>query len=314
MSHNDATERILALQALVEKLQREKKELLLEKRLARSTGKYGATMPTGKKAQSVINLGPTRSTPTNELSQPSTRSEDSRKPGTNEPDVLDVMAPSTRAVSNHSITGQDGLANPAVSTVTAVTSSSQTGVALESNKTVKDTAVVAPPAMARHAPRTKGASFMATSKAGPVIQSDKPLLSATGSAIRNGILPRTTKREIRRDACTVADPELVSYLRNRFAFKPRTSDMWDLMHVKLTKHLETHDLTQFTETEIYNLSIMAVAAAIPIPEAEQRVRAAMKDKATLEEMEKHRLCFQEGMVGKTGAVFKTQYRMPPKTK
>jgi len=86
------------------------------------------------------------------------------------------------------------------------------------------------------------------------------------------------------------------------------------MHTKLTKHLETYDLKHLTETEIYHLSVKAVAAAVPIPEEEQRVRAELKDEATLEEMEKHRKCFQEGNVGRTGALFKKEHKMPGKSK
>jgi hypothetical protein len=314
MTHEDAMERILALQLTIEKLQRERKVLLLGRKVALSTAKSVDTTATGRKAQSAINLGPPRSTPTRGLSRLSLRKDDCKMSGINAQGVQIVTAPSAKVPKNPLNTDPGGSGSAAASTVTAVTASLPTGTAAQNTNTVEGKAQVPPPAMARNPPRTKGASYAATLKAGPVTQSDKPLLVATSDNIKRDIMPRSEKRTLRKSACSNADPELVSYLRNRFAFKPRTADIWEAMHSKLSKYLETFDLKHLTETEVYHLTVKAVAAAVPIPEEEQRVRAGLKDEATLQEMEKHRKCFQEGNLGRTGGIIKTEHRMPSKIK
>jgi hypothetical protein len=288
--------------------------LLLGRKVALSTARSVDTTATGRKAQSATNLGLPKSTPIRGLSRLSLRKDECKKSGINVQGAQIVMAPLVKVPKNPSNTDPDGSGSAAASTVIAATATLPTGTAVQCTNTVEGDAQVPPPAMARNPPRTKGASYAATLKAGPVIQNDKPLLDATSDDIKRDIMPRTVKRTLRKSACSTADPELVSYLRNRFAFKPRTADIWEAMHSKLSKYLETFDLKNLTETEVYHLTVRAVAAAVPIPEEEQRVRAGLKDEATLQEMEKHRKCFQDGNIGRTGGIIKTEHRMPSKSK
>jgi hypothetical protein len=172
-----------------------------------------------------------------------------------------------------------------------------------------------PPAKARELPRHKGVSFAETVKSGPVEQSNKPILKLGPVVEAVGeIVPRKNKRALRADNSRWVDEELVHFLRMEFAFKPRSSDMYQLMHTQLRKHLRTFDTTGYTQKQLYDLSIETVAAAMPISKMEQGARTAMKDGPVLDEMEKHSNFVVKGVVGNVGGIIKQKFVMPGKTK
>nr|UHS72259.1 MAG: hypothetical protein 1 [Tombusviridae sp.] len=170
-----------------------------------------------------------------------------------------------------------------------------------------------PAAKARELPRYAGVSYAATLQKGSVAENIKPVLSVDRTEIDASIIPKSKKRGLRALDKRWCDEELTNYLRMEFAFQERTPDTLRLMHNRLSKHLRQYDTSQFTQKEVYEISINVVDAAMRISEHEQRVRAGMKNETAVDEMRKNNKFVTQGLAGRKG-LFGKVVALPTSTK
>ncbi|APG76573.1 hypothetical protein 1 [Hubei tombus-like virus 15] len=149
----------------------------------------------------------------------------------------------------------------------------------------------------RDLPQYSGPSYAATVKSGLCTESNKPIFSKECAIIDNSIIARSAKRSMRKLDHQWADKELTHFLLMEFAFTPRTTEVLRLMHGRLQKHLRTFDTSAYTQEEMYKLSVRTVEAAIRVPQAEQAVRAGLKNDSALEEVRKNNKFLESGLVG-----------------
>nr|UHS72284.1 MAG: hypothetical protein [Tombusviridae sp.] len=313
MTKDDASERILALQAKVEKLQR---ELNSVRKLSRiSSTKSVDTIGTGIKEKTTMQNGQEQSTLAQASSQLSIKKSESNNSGMKEGNAQNAPALSVGEQKKPAHMNPAGKATREASIATDATPISVIGKAVASTNQAKSTTGDTSEAKARDLPPARGPSYATTVKAGPVKQSEKPILATIPEVIPvKQIVKHQEKRKLRLDPSVKVDPGLLAYLQDEFAFKPRTSELWECMHTKLSKHLNTYDLQQYSYEQLYEMKINITAAAMAIPPCEQRVRAQYKDKKTLTEMKKHEKCFGDGDFGRTGWLMKTCHRMTGRRK
>jgi len=315
MTKDDASERILALQAKVETLQRELNSV--KRRSKISSIKSEDTIASGPKERATMQTGPKQSTLAKALSQPSIRRSELNNSGMKGKGAQSAPALSAGAAKIRAPTNPDGKATREASTATDATPSSVIGKAVASTNLAesKITSGDASEAKPRDLPPTKGPSYAVTVASGPVKQSEKPILQTIPENIPvKQIVKQREKRKLRLDPTVKVDPGLLAYLQDEFAFKPRTAELWECMHTKLSKHLNTYDLQNYSYEQLYEMKINITAAAMAIPPCEQRVRAQFKDKKALAEMKKHEKCFGDGDFGNLGWFTKTRHLMTGRRK
>lgn len=314
MTQDDAAERILALQAKVETLQRELNSARKQSRI--SSIKSADTTDTGPKEKATTQTGQKQSTLARASSQPLIRKSDLNNSGMKGKGARSAPVLCAGEEKKPACTNPVGKATREASTATSATPSSATGEAVAStnlaeSKTTGSTSEAKP----RDLPIARGPSYATTVKSGPVKQSEKPILATIPEQIPvKQIVKPQEKRKLRLDPMVKVDPGLLAYLQDEFAFKPRTAELWECMHTKLSKHLNTFDLQHFSYEQLYEMKINIIAAAMAIPPCEQRVRAQYKDKKALSEMKKHEKCFGDGDFGRTGWFVKTCHRMTGRRK
>jgi len=313
MTKDDASERILALQAKVETLQRELNRVRRQSRT--SSTRSVDTIGTGPKEKLTMQTGQKPSTLARASSQPLTKKSDLSNSGMKGKGAQSAPVLFAGVEKKPARTNPVGKATREASTATVVTPSSVTGEAVASTNLAESNKGDASEAKPRDLPAAKGPSYAVTLEYGPVKQSEKPVLATIPEEIPvKRIVKQQEKRRLRLDPSVKVDPGLLAYLQDEFAFKPRTAELWECMHTKLSKHLNTYDLQNFSHEQLYEMKINIVAAAMAIPPCEQRVRAQYKDKKALAEMKKHEQCFGEGNFGRTGWIAKTCYRMTGRRK
>lgn len=314
MTQDDASERILMLQAKVESLQREINSVRKQNKI--SNIKSADTTDIGQRVKATTQTGQKQSTLARASSQPLIKRSDSRASGMKGKGAQSAPVLCAEEQTKPVRTNPAGKATREVSTATVATPSTVTGEAVASTKQAESkTSEVASEAKPRDLPSTQGPSYAATVRLGPVKQSEKPILATIPESIPvKQIVKLQEKRKLRLDPTVKVDPGLLAYLQDEFAFRPRTAELWECMHTKLSKHLNTYDLQQFSHEQLYEMKINITAAAMAIPPCEQRVRAQFKDKKALAEMKKHEKCFGEGDFGRTGWFVKTCHRMTGRRK
>lgn len=315
MTQDDASERILALQAKVELLQRELNKVRKQNKI--SSIKSVDTTDTGPKEKATMQTGQKLSTLAKASSLPLIKRSGSSSSGMKGKGAQSVPAMCVGEVKIPACISPAGQATREVSIATVATPSSVTGKAVASINLAKSESTTGGTneAIPRDLPPAQGPSYATTVKSGPVKQSEKPILSTIPEQIPVKLIVKTQeKRKLRLDPMVKVDPGLLAYLQDQFAFQPRTAELWECMHTKLSKYLNTYDLQQFSHERLYEMKINITAAAMAIPPCEQRVRAQYKDKKTLAEMKKHEKCFGEGDFGRTGWLMKTCHRMTGRRK
>lgn len=307
-TRGDLTARVAQLQQQVEELQRRLKQRT-------STVKLGGTIANGRKVVPFTKGGLLKSTPPMESSTRSLRSAARPAPGKlggSAPNV--AQRPSVGEVKTQPRSQVAGPSKPGQSSVINVNSIQEIGKVAQSGQQVSPE-LKSEPAKARQLPRYAGASYAATVAMGNTVNSEKPILAENPSiGDIHQIIKRSEKRKIRWDGERIADEELVYFLRQEFAFKERTQETFALMHTTLRKHLRTYDVSNFTQKQVYEMSLEAVVAAYTISDVEQRVRAGMKDEKTLQELVKNNKFVNEGVVGHTGFLFKKTFSLPKRSK
>lgn len=166
----------------------------------------------------------------------------------------------------------------------------------------------------KEAPKTLGASYAATVACGPTKHNQDPIKAVQPVETFVGVQGRLAKRTARTGKRAIVDKEIVSYLQLEFAGERRDADTPRKMFGKARKFIKTFDLTHLTGTEVYEIVVRAVAAAVRVPVAEQEMRQFLKDSDTIKEMGKHNKLVSDGDAGRIGALFKKSFRLPSKQK
>jgi len=161
----------------------------------------------------------------------------------------------------------------------------------------------------RDAPRFKGPSYAATVAAGAIKHVETPIKAFKAEPQQVGVLTRSTKKTHRTGATIITDSELLYYLRIEFMYEPRHNNTPRLMAGKAKKWIRQFDTTNYTTEETYAMISRAVAAAIRIPDEEQKARQFLKDDKSIQEIKKHNSFVNEGTVGKTW-LFGKSYQLP----
>jgi len=160
--------------------------------------------------------------------------------------------------------------------------------------------------MARELPALGGASYAATLAAGPVKEIDKPVFAlSAGKTVNVKPIQKLRKQALRDRVALVKtiDDDCYYYLLSEFAFLERKPDTMRAMQQKLSKYLAKYDQAALTAEERYRLIIGTVAHAMAIPDAEQTVRAMMKNDVILEEIGKHNKFVNDGVAGNVRSGF-----------